>query len=90
MIVAGPNHALNAVLNLLTFWLCGGWAWIWLLVALSNKKTVQPVDAFGNPMPLTPQQIAAQAEDKRRQQLITWAVLAAVLVVMLILSALIH
>jgi hypothetical protein len=52
VVVTGPNHALHAILSLLTFWACGGWIWIWLLVALDNKK-VQPVDALGNPIPLT-------------------------------------
>ena len=40
-VVEGPNHVLHAVLTLLTFWACGGWAWVWLIVALSNKKTVR-------------------------------------------------
>jgi hypothetical protein len=40
-VVEGPNHALHAVLTLLTFWACGGWAWVWLIVALSNKKRVR-------------------------------------------------
>lgn len=39
-IVSGPNHALHAVLTLLTFPLCGGWAWVWLIVAMGNKKRV--------------------------------------------------
>ena len=89
VIVTGPNHALHAILSQLTFWACGGWIWIWLLVALANNKKVQPVDAFGNPMPLTAQQIAAKAE-QRRQQVILVAVVTAILVVILILSAIIH
>jgi hypothetical protein len=40
-IVEGPNHALHAVLTLFTFWACGGWAWIWLIVALGNKKRIR-------------------------------------------------
>jgi hypothetical protein len=40
---AGPNHALHAVLTLLTFWACGGWASIWLTVALSNRRRIQVV-----------------------------------------------
>ena len=43
VVVAGPNHALHAVLTLLTFWACGGWAWIWLIVALSNRRRVHVV-----------------------------------------------
>ena len=89
VIVTGANHALHAILSLLTFWACGGWIWIWLFVALANNKKVQPVDALGNPMPLMAQQIAAR-EEQRRQQLITVAVLLAVVVVILILSAIIH
>ena len=77
-----PNHALHAILTLLTFWMCGGWAWIWLLVALGNKKRVQRVDAYGNILPPTPQQ--------RRQQVITVAVIAGILVLILVLSAVIH
>ena len=38
VVVTGPNHALHAVLTLLTFWACGGWGWIWLIVALSNRR----------------------------------------------------
>jgi len=40
VVVTGPNHALHAVLTLLTFWACGGWAWIWLIVAVSNRRRV--------------------------------------------------
>jgi hypothetical protein len=43
VIVTGPNHALHAVLTLLTFWACGGWAWIWLIVALSKRRRVQVI-----------------------------------------------
>lgn len=43
VVVTGPNHALHAVLTLLTFWACGGWAWIWLIVALSNRRQVRIV-----------------------------------------------
>jgi Protein of unknown function (DUF2510) len=43
VVVTGPNHALHAVLTLLTFWACGGWAWIWLIVALSNRRRVHMV-----------------------------------------------
>jgi hypothetical protein len=48
VIVSGPNHAVHFILTLFTFWLCGGWAWIWLIVALSNNRRVQTVDAYGN------------------------------------------
>lgn len=48
VVVQGPNHALHLVLTLFTFWACGGWAWVWLVVALSNKKTVQTVRAHGH------------------------------------------
>ena len=43
VVVTGPNHALHAVLTLLTFWACGGWAWIWLIVAVSNRRRVHVV-----------------------------------------------
>jgi hypothetical protein len=43
VVVTGPNHALHAVLTLLTFWACGGWAWIWLVVALSNRRRVHVI-----------------------------------------------
>jgi hypothetical protein len=43
VVITGPNHALHAVLTLLTFWACGGWAWIWLIVAVSNRRRVHVV-----------------------------------------------
>ena len=43
VVVTGPNHALHAVLTLLTFWACGGWAWIWLIVAISSRRRVHVV-----------------------------------------------
>ena len=43
VVVTGPNHAMHAVLTLLTFWACGGWAWIWLIVALTNRRRVHVV-----------------------------------------------
>jgi hypothetical protein len=49
VVVTGPNHALHAVLTLLTFWACGGWAWIWLIVALSNRRRVHVIT--GPPQP---------------------------------------
>lgn len=48
VVTTGPNHALHAVLTLFTFWLCGGWAWVWLFVALANRRQTYAVDAFGN------------------------------------------
>ena len=41
VVITGPNHALHAVLTVLTFWACGGWAWIWLIVALANRRQVR-------------------------------------------------
>lgn len=46
-VTTGPNHALHFVLTLLTFWACGGWAWIWLLIALFSKRRVHAVDEYG-------------------------------------------
>jgi hypothetical protein len=43
VVVTGPNHALHAVLTLLTFWACGGWAWIWLIVALGGRRRVHVI-----------------------------------------------
>jgi len=43
VVVTGPNHTLHAVLTLLTFWACGGWAWIWLIVALTNRRRVHVI-----------------------------------------------
>ncbi|MEN3319469.1 MAG: hypothetical protein V7643_2870 [Mycobacterium sp.] len=43
VVVTGPNHALHAVLTLLTFWACGGWGWIWLIIAMSNRRRVHVV-----------------------------------------------
>lgn len=40
-VVEGPNHALHFILTLLTFWFFGGWVWVWLVIALRNKKTVR-------------------------------------------------
>lgn len=48
VVVTGPNHALHFILTLFTFWACGGWAWIWLLIALTNTRRVQAVDAYGH------------------------------------------
>ena len=49
VVVTGPNHALHAVLTLLTFWACGGWAWIWLIVALSNRRRVHVISHAPRP-----------------------------------------
>jgi len=43
VVVTGPNHALHAVLTLLTFWACGGWGWIWLIITMSNRRRVHVV-----------------------------------------------
>lgn len=43
VVVTGPKHALHAVLMLRTFWACGGWAWVWLIVALGNRRQVRVV-----------------------------------------------
>jgi hypothetical protein len=43
VIVEGPNHALHAILRLFTFWMCGGWAWVWLIIALNNRKNVRVI-----------------------------------------------
>jgi hypothetical protein len=45
----GPNHAVHGVLTLLTFWACGGWAWIWLAVALQNRQ--HTIDEHGRTVP---------------------------------------
>jgi hypothetical protein len=42
-VIEGPNHALHAILTLFTFWACGGWAWVWLIIAINNKKTVRVI-----------------------------------------------
>ncbi|AKU42382.1 hypothetical protein AVT30_gp63 [Mycobacterium phage UnionJack] len=42
-VVTGPNHVLHLILTILTFWFFGGWIWVWLIVALSNKKRIQIV-----------------------------------------------
>lgn len=42
-IVEGPNHVLHGILTLFTWPLCGGWGWIWLFIALDNKKRVRYV-----------------------------------------------
>lgn len=43
VVVTGPNHVLHALLTVLTFWACGGWAWIWLIVAVSDRRQVRIV-----------------------------------------------
>lgn len=43
LVVDGPNHVLHAILTFFTWPLCGGWAWIWLIVALNNKKRIRVV-----------------------------------------------
>lgn len=51
VVVTGPNHALHAVLTLLTFWACGGWAWVWLIVALNNRRRVHVISHAPPPPP---------------------------------------
>ncbi|WP_071289700.1 DUF2510 domain-containing protein [Mycolicibacterium llatzerense] len=41
--IVGPNHILHLILTVLTFWLFGGWLWIWLIIALQNKQRVVPI-----------------------------------------------
>ena len=36
----GPNHALHAILTLFTFWACGGWAWVWLIIRTPDMESV--------------------------------------------------
>lgn len=31
------NHALHLLLTILTFWMCGGWLWVWIFVAAANS-----------------------------------------------------
>jgi hypothetical protein len=40
VVVTGPNHVLYAILTFLTWPLCGGWAWVWLFIAMNNKNHV--------------------------------------------------
>lgn len=40
VVVTGPNHVLHAILTFLTWPLCGGWGWVWLFVAMNNRKHV--------------------------------------------------
>ncbi|MGA5466581.1 DUF2510 domain-containing protein [Mycobacterium sp. NPDC050041] len=47
-VVTGPNHVFHGVLTLLTFWACGGWGWVWLLVAFDNRRRVDVVDEYGH------------------------------------------
>ncbi|AFM54922.1 structural protein [Mycobacterium phage Astro] len=32
------NHALHLLLTILTFWMFGGWLWVWILVAIANHN----------------------------------------------------
>lgn len=55
VVVQGPNHILHLLLTVLTFWACGGWLWVWIVVALSNNRRVVTVDAYGRVIqPLRP------------------------------------
>jgi hypothetical protein len=47
-VIEGPKHWLHFLLTVLTFWALGGWAWIWLLVAITGRKQVLTVDLYGN------------------------------------------
>lgn len=40
-IVQGPNHVLHGILTLFTWPFCGGWGWVWLFIALNDKKRVR-------------------------------------------------
>lgn len=42
-VIEGPNHILHLILTVLTFWFFGGWLWVWLVIALRNKKRVRYV-----------------------------------------------
>lgn len=90
VVVTGPNHAVHAILSLLTFWACGGWIWVWLIVAAQNNKRIQQVDAYGNVIvwPMTPQQIAA-AEANKRAWMIGGAVGVGLMALILIISVVI-
>jgi hypothetical protein len=90
VVVTGPNHVLHAVLTLLTFWACGGWAWR-LIVALHNKKRVRTVDAYGNVIDVgdpswTPQELAA-AQTRAWRAVAVYGTIVAVLVVIAIIGA---
>jgi hypothetical protein len=39
-VVEGPNHVLHFIL---TFFTCGAWAFVWLFIALRDKKRVRYV-----------------------------------------------
>jgi hypothetical protein len=43
VVVTGPNHALHFILTLFTFWACGGWAWVWLIIAIANNRQVRVI-----------------------------------------------
>ena len=44
------NHLLHLILTLLTFWLMGGWAWVWIALAIfgGEKREIATVDEYGN------------------------------------------
>lgn len=88
VVVTGPNHVMHGILSLLTWPLCGGWIWVWLIVAAQNTKRVRPVDAQGNLIyqPSTAQQAAA-AEANRRAWMIGAAVLVGLVVLVFIIAA---
>ena len=47
-----PNHVLHGILSLFTFWLLGGWLWIWLIVSVAARAgrygMILTVDAWGH------------------------------------------
>jgi len=86
VIVTGPNHALHFVLTLFTFWMCGGWAWIWLIIALSNRREVQTVDAYGNVIS-RPRTGAAGIQWNKQTVWIVVGAVAAILLLFIIIGA---
>ena len=71
------------MLTLLTFWMCGGWAWVWLVIAASNRRQVQTVDAYGNV-------IARRTGGTQWDQQAVWIVIgtiAAIVLLLIILGA---
>lgn len=44
------NHVLHLILSVLTFWMIGGWLWVWAGIALfgGEKRYTIQVDEYGN------------------------------------------
>ena len=44
------NHLLHLILTLLTFWLIGGWIWVWIALVIfgGEKREIASVDEYGN------------------------------------------